>query len=68
MSEEPSSDIQLEISAGTDYIRNANKERPVTEAIYKYISRRKASNVSLADIVNSINEFVKPLSASVALT
>ena len=66
MSQEPtnsSNDVfllfQPKILAAIDYIRNVNKQRTDAEAIYKYISRKEASNVNKTDIVNSIDELVK---------
>ena len=51
--------FQPKILAAMDYIRNVNKQRPDTEAIYKYVSGTEASNVNKTDIVNSIDELVK---------
>ena len=66
MSQEPtisSSDVlslfQPKILAAIDYIRNVNKQLPDAEAVYRYISRTKASNVNKTDTVNSTDESVK---------
>ena len=44
--------FQPKILATIDYIRNVDKQLPDAEAIYKYISRKEASNVKKTDIEN----------------
>ena len=51
--------FQPKILATIDYIRNVDKQLPDAEAIYKYISRKEASNIKKTDIVNGIDELVK---------